>query len=82
MKISALVALLAISGASAYSTPSRRDIRNLGQKSFTSAGARRQVGSSIKMEGKIFRALELLRIIEFKLCAKKISTVSMANLTV
>ena len=46
---SAVYALLAVGGASAYST-SRSDLRRLGQKSIPT-GARRQVGASLKMEG-------------------------------
>eukprot|EP00545_Synedropsis_sp_CCMP1620_P006125 CAMPEP_0119005624 /NCGR_PEP_ID=MMETSP1176-20130426/1832_1 /TAXON_ID=265551 /ORGANISM="Synedropsis recta cf, Strain CCMP1620" /LENGTH=248 /DNA_ID=CAMNT_0006957457 /DNA_START=72 /DNA_END=818 /DNA_ORIENTATION=- len=49
MKLSVAVAVLAIGGASAYSTPSRSDIRSLGSKSFAPA-ARRQEGSSMRME--------------------------------
>ncbi|ACI65826.1 predicted protein [Phaeodactylum tricornutum CCAP 1055/1] len=49
-----IVAAVAISGASAYSVPSRSSLRSLGQKSV-SAAPRRQVGSaSLKMEGKYF----------------------------
>lgn len=70
MKIAGLTLLLAVSGAAAWSTPSRRDIRNLGQKSVGSAG-RRQVGSSIKMEGMLIVAIsdkqELERIIGVQL---------------
>jgi hypothetical protein len=51
MKISVYVALLAVGGVAAYSTPSRRDIRNLGSKSLAPAPSRK-VGSSMKMEGK------------------------------
>jgi hypothetical protein len=50
MKLSAAVAFLAIGGASAYSIPSRSDIRSLGSKSFAPA-ARRQAGASMRMEG-------------------------------
>ena len=54
MKLSVYVVLLATGSAAAYSTPSRRDIRNLGSKSFTPA-ASRKVASSMKMEGKVIR---------------------------
>ena len=50
MKLSVYVVLLATGGAAAYSTPSRRDIRNLGSKSFTPAPSRK-VAASVKMEG-------------------------------
>ena len=51
MKLSAIVALLAVSGASAYSTPSRNDLRSLGQKSFSTSSGPRKVEASMKMEG-------------------------------
>jgi hypothetical protein len=54
MKLSAACVLLAVGGASAYSTTSRRDLRNLGQKTLP-AGSRRQVGASMKMEGESLR---------------------------
>mmetsp|Transcript_6147 Transcript_6147/g.10922 ORF Transcript_6147/g.10922 Transcript_6147/m.10922 type:complete len:250 (+) Transcript_6147:80-829(+) len=50
MKVSAAACvLLAASGASAYSTPSRGSIRQLGQKSVSTSGPRK-VGASMKME--------------------------------
>ena len=67
MKLSAGVTLLAVGGAAAYSAPSRSSIRSLGSKSFAPA-ARRQVGSSMKMEGTlslsftdVYRCFELSR---------------------
>jgi hypothetical protein len=61
MKFSVFVALLAVGGVAAYSTPSRRDIRSLGSKSFAPAPSRK-VGSSMKMEGEfvIEKCLALL----------------------
>jgi hypothetical protein len=49
MKVTAAVALLAISGASAYSIPSRSSLRSLGTKTVGN-GQSRQVGASLKME--------------------------------
>jgi len=54
MKLSAAAAavLLAASGASAYSTPTRSSIRSLGHKSVGVPSAPRNAGSSnLKMEG-------------------------------
>merc|ERR1712084_83575 len=50
MKVSVSIAILALSGASAYQTPTRSSLRSLGQKSIPSSGPRRNVGSSMKME--------------------------------
>uniref|UniRef100_A0A6V0Y019 PS II complex 12 kDa extrinsic protein n=1 Tax=Thalassionema nitzschioides TaxID=33649 RepID=A0A6V0Y019_9STRA len=49
MKLSGAVALLAVSGAAAYSIPTRGDLRNLGSKSLPTS-APRHVASSMKME--------------------------------
>lgn len=50
MKLSACVALLAVSSAAAYSVPSRKTLRSLGQKKVAVCGPRREVGASLKME--------------------------------
>ncbi|CAB9497828.1 expressed unknown protein [Seminavis robusta] len=51
MKLSAVAALLALSGASAYTTPSRASLRSMGQKSVgVSSGPQRNAGSTLKME--------------------------------
>ena len=50
MKLSVAAVLVSLAGVSAYSVPSRRDIRSLGQKSLPVA-ASRKVGASMKMEG-------------------------------
>jgi hypothetical protein len=56
MKLSAAVVLLAVSGASAYTTPSRASLRSLGQKSVVAPSPRRNAdaGSYLKMEGAFF----------------------------
>lgn len=70
MKLSAVVVLLAVSGASAFSTPTRGDLRQLGQKTVSSAPQSRRVGASIKMEGTLL--LDFLRF-------KELSSVSYAQ---
>mmetsp|Transcript_21770 Transcript_21770/g.31257 ORF Transcript_21770/g.31257 Transcript_21770/m.31257 type:complete len:251 (+) Transcript_21770:71-823(+) len=51
MKYTAIIALLAASEVAAYSIPTRRDIRTLGQRSVVSNnGPAKKVGSSLKME--------------------------------
>jgi len=47
---SAVCALLAVGGASAYSTTSRSTLRSLGTKSVTANSGSRRVGASLKME--------------------------------
>eukprot|EP00569_Conticribra_weissflogii_P004106 CAMPEP_0171328442 /NCGR_PEP_ID=MMETSP0878-20121228/651_1 /TAXON_ID=67004 /ORGANISM="Thalassiosira weissflogii, Strain CCMP1336" /LENGTH=249 /DNA_ID=CAMNT_0011828295 /DNA_START=27 /DNA_END=776 /DNA_ORIENTATION=+ len=49
MKVSAIIALAAVGGASAYSV-NRSTLRNLGQKSVGAAPSRRNVGKSMTME--------------------------------
>ncbi len=43
---------VAVSGAYGYSTPTRASLRSLGHKSVAASSACREVGSSLKMEGK------------------------------
>ena len=51
MKLFAIAALLSAGSAAAYSIPSRREIRTLGQKTLPSAGTRHVGQASLKMEG-------------------------------
>lgn len=61
MKLSAAAVLLAVSGASAYTIPTRSSLRSLGQKSVSaSSGPRRDAGSNLKMEGKSCRTRVLV----------------------
>jgi len=50
MKYSAALALLALIGADAYSTPSRASLRSLGQRNVAAQSSRREHGSTMKME--------------------------------
>lgn len=67
MKLSSAVVLLAVSGASAYTTPSRASLRSLGQKSVAVPSPRRNAagGSNLKMEGELvlpWCTVEVIRI--------------------
>lgn len=52
--LSAICLAFAVSGVNGYSIPTRATLRSLGQKSVAASSARREVGSTLKMEGKLF----------------------------
>jgi len=61
MKVSSAAVVLALaSGASAYQQPTRSTLRSLGQKSVSVSGPSRNVGSSMKMEGKLLASVTRL----------------------